>query len=112
MRPGSETFRNPYLEDWNESKNTLPFYRMTTDMFPRGIVSTPFKWEYFGKEIPMHFYAGFMAVSQDPNLLSVRPVVGWAVVDDEKKRAPNNRSKVKKPRSFLLQLMEWCLIDA
>ena len=93
---------------------------MTTDMFPRGIVSTPFKWEYFGKEIPMHFYAGFMAVSQDPNSLSVRPVVGWAVVDDEEeeKRAPDNRnwdwdvitalvleplprSKVKKPRSFL-----------
>ena len=89
LRPGSEsTFRNPYLEDWDdESKNTMSFYGMTTDMFPRGIVSTPFKWVYFGKEIPMHFYAGFMAVSQDPNSLSVRPVVGWAVVDDEEEES-------------------------
>ena len=84
-RPGSETFRNSYLEDWNdESKNTMPFYGMKTDMFPRGIVSTPFKWGYFGKEIPMHFYAGFMAVSQDPNSFCLRPVVGWAVLNEEK----------------------------
>ena len=85
LRPDSEsTFRNPYLEDWNDESKKRWFHGMTTDMFPRGIVSTPFKWAYFGKEIPMHFYAGFMVVSQDPNSFSLRPMVGWAVTNKEK----------------------------
>ena len=56
---------------------------VTSDMFPRGSVSTPFTWLYFNEEFPMHFYAGFVGVGQDRTTLALRPVIGWAVVDKE-----------------------------
>ena len=31
----------------------------------------------------MYFYAGFLGVGQDKKSLSLRPVIGWAVVDKE-----------------------------
>ena len=80
-------FRNPYLEKWSEA---MVFGGVTTSYFPRGVVYTPFKWLYQEKEIPMHFYAGFMCVTQDPHTLAIRPGIGWAVVNDkQEKRIPD-----------------------
>ena len=85
---GKKLKPNPCLAKW--SKKTVKFDNMPTlqsDNFPRGTVSTPFKWDYLGTEIPMFFYAGFMAVSQDPTSLSVRPEIGWAVVDEKEEKS-------------------------
>ncbi len=52
--------------------------------FPNGVCSTPFIYQECNEEYPMHFYAGFMTVSQDPTTLALRPEIGWAVADDKK----------------------------
>ena len=31
----------------------------------------------------MHFYAGFMTVTQDPQTLAIYPEIGWAVADNK-----------------------------
>ena len=70
---------NPYLSKW---KDTGHFSGMTSCKFPTGLMSTPFKWMYYDKEYPMHFYAGFMTVTQDPHTLAIHPEIGWAVADN------------------------------
>lgn len=72
-----------------------PFEGLTTDSFLPGLSSTPFVWDYLGAEYPMNFYSGFMAVSQDPSSLALRPEIGWAVTDDIGERA---KVKESKPR--------------
>jgi len=44
---------------------------------PVGVSKTPFIWEYYGKEYPMHFYGGFMGAKFEDGYVS--PVLGWAV---------------------------------
>ena len=55
--------------------------------FPPGISSTPFTWKTgtnpSSSVFPMHFYAGFMTISQNSTTLAIRPEIGWAVADDE-----------------------------
>jgi hypothetical protein len=75
--------RNPYLENWNKE---MMFGGVTTTSFPRGVVYTPFKWLYLGNEFPMHFYAGFMSVTQDQHSLALRPQIGWAVANDQQEK--------------------------
>lgn len=72
--------QNRFLKEWNMERC---FCGATTDVLPRGVVSTPFIWEYFSEEFAMEFYAGFMAVSQEEKTLGIRPEIGWAVVDEE-----------------------------
>ena len=79
--------RNPYLEKWNEE---MIFGGVKTSSFPRGVVYTPFKWVYLGEDIPMHFYAGFTSVSQDPHTLALRPEIGWAVANDAQNSSKKN----------------------
>ena len=73
--------RNQFLDLWKMEKPP-PNFGMTSDNFPSGLASTPFVWTYYGTNYAMHFYAGFMAVSQDPKTLALRPEIGWAVADD------------------------------
>ena len=75
--------RNHYIGLWRERSDDGYFCGMTSDNFSPGLCSTPFKWDYFGTEYPMIFYSGFMAVSQDPSTLALRPKVGWAVADQD-----------------------------
>ena len=56
---------------------------MTSGNFPAGLVSIPFKWQYYDEAYPMHFYAGFMTVTQDPQTLAIYPEIGWAVADNK-----------------------------
>lgn len=81
--------RNPYLENWNKE---MMFGGVTTTSFPRGVVYTPFKWLYLEREFPMHFYAGFMSVTQDQHTLALRPEIGWAVTNDQQEKS-SNRNK-------------------
>ncbi len=73
--------RSQYLEDWGE-KVMFPM-GATTNCFPHGDVSVPFKWEYLGTEYDMYFYAGFLGLGQHKETLALRPLIGWAVVDKE-----------------------------
>lgn len=47
--------------------------------FPSGLTQTPFKWEYYFKEIPMYFRAGLIGVSLEDNML--KPEVGWLIAE-------------------------------
>lgn len=71
--------RNQYMSSWQHHQL---FDGLSTDNFPTGIVSTPFKWNYLNEEIPMHFYAGFMLCTQDRTSQAVKPEIGWAVASD------------------------------
>lgn len=44
---------------------------------PVGLSKTPFVWQYFGKEIKMNFYGGFVGAKFEDGYVS--PVLGWAV---------------------------------
>ena len=88
---------NSLLKSWEA---VSPCRGLTTASFPRGAVSTPFTWQYLADEFEMIFYAGFLGIGQDVNTLSLRPVIGWAVVDKEeeekamltKKRRPDKQT--------------------
>ena len=75
--------RNGYLQCWDK---TYRFGGVKTTYFPRGVVYCPFNWKYLGNDIPMHFYAGFMCVTQDSNTLAVRPEIGWAIANDKQEK--------------------------
>ena len=49
--------------------------------FPSGISKAPFTWNYFGVDYKMEFNAGFVGCTQDEKTLSLRPEIGWAVID-------------------------------
>ena len=77
---GKNLSRNPYLSQWKETEY---FSGITSDSLPAGLVSTPFEWQYYNEKYPMHFYAGFMTVTQDPKTLAIYPEIGWAVADNK-----------------------------
>ena len=64
--------------------------------FPPGIASAPFTWQNgigpSSEVFPMHFYAGFMTISQDSTTMAVRPEIGWAVADDKNYEDAKTRS--------------------
>jgi len=75
---GSELLvANPFLTAWRR-------HGPTPAAFPGGMSIAPFTWDYLGTKLAMEFAAGFVAVSQDPASLGVRPAIGWAVRDAAK----------------------------
>jgi hypothetical protein len=72
---GRELEPNPSVQSWRDGYGPEP------SAFPSGLSTAPFIWKYVGTEFPMEFVAGFVAVSQDPETLGVRPAIGWAVRD-------------------------------
>ena len=52
-----------------------------TDEFPSGFSKADILWNYLGKFYKMELLAGFTGFRQDPQTLSLRPVISWAVVD-------------------------------
>ena len=81
------TERNPYMA---RSKWDSDWGGVSTDSFPSGFSSAPFTWNYYGKEFPMKFTAGFAGVAQDPDSLALRPAIGWAVSDADAVQAPDD----------------------
>ena len=82
---GESSERNTFISSWRKRKRDdalrRPFNGITSDSFPPGLCSTPFTWNYLGTECQKTFYSGFMAVSQDPNTLALRPEIGWGVAE-------------------------------
>ena len=51
----------------------------TMDQIPSGLSRAPFRWFYLDKTFDMEFLGGFVGVAQDPETLTLRPEIGWAV---------------------------------
>jgi hypothetical protein len=47
--------------------------------FPSGLSKTPFRWQYLDQCFDIEFLGGFVGVAQDPETLTLRPEIGWAV---------------------------------
>lgn len=69
---------NNYISKW--AKNSGMGSGPTPEVFPCGLSSVPFVWNYFGNMINMRFVAGVIGASQDN--LTLRPQTGWAVKED------------------------------
>ena len=105
---GRELSRNKFLDLWQRKEpsshqmigNAFHFGAKANDVepgvyhncFPPGVVSTPFIWKGLCGETAMNFFAGFMAVSQDPASLALRPEIGWAVADEKTLEDAKERS--------------------
>ena len=106
--------RNPYLTLW-QNKDPASHNLARSDRgfwggwsggelagvmhsgFPPGVVSTPFIWQQSTiQTYPMHFFAGFTAVTQDPSTLAIRPEIGWAVADDKTLQDSKGRQEASK----------------
>ena len=73
---------NSFLQSWGQNEAVSG---ATTESIPPGTVSTPFIWQYFNEEFDIDFYAGFLGVGQDKKTLALKPVIGWAVAEGDKK---------------------------
>jgi len=60
---------------------------LTSNHFPRAMTEAPFEWQYYGDRYDMRFAAGFVGVRQDPETMSVRPEIGWAVYEPKQVEA-------------------------
>ena len=83
--------RNGGLTMWRQEN----FWGIQTSDIPKGFVSTPFKWLYFDEEFEMHFYGGFLGTGQDKESLTLRPVIGWAVVDSEEEEKSKMNQRIR-----------------
>ena len=72
------------------------------------MASAPVKWDYYGKEIPLQFNAGFIGATQDQKTLQISPSVGWYITvdkgDDENKK--KGRGENKKGRGGMFGLFK------
>ena len=93
IRYNGVAYRNPDLTTWSQKKE---FGGVRTSDLATGVSKVPFIWKYYDKEIPMHFYAGFMGIAQHQTSLAIQPLIGWAVADD----------KEELPKDMLAQLEE------
>ncbi len=51
----------------------------TIEQLPSGLSKAPFHWNCFDRFFDMEFLGGFVGVAQDPETLTLRPEIGWAV---------------------------------
>lgn len=66
---------NPYLEE-----EPPMFGGLKKNILPNSLAQVPFKWTILDQDpIDMLASAGFVGVSQDPDTLTLRPEIGWAV---------------------------------
>lgn len=47
--------------------------------FPCGLSRAPFVWNYYTERFHMEFLGGFVGIAQDPDTLTLRPEIGWAI---------------------------------
>ena len=75
-QPAPSFTRNPWMTR-SPSRGNGP----APSRFPRLPARAPFLWKYdpHGKDYEMEFIGGLMGVRQDPQMLTLRPEIGWAV---------------------------------
>lgn len=80
----------PYLNT-GINRHVKPWQQMTTfcgpepEDFPELLSSVRVTWDFKGKIYPLHFHAGYLGMSQDPENLSLSPHIGWIVTHDPEK---------------------------
>lgn len=83
----------PYLQDGRQNRHVKPWKEMNTmegpdpEDFPMLLSSVPAVWDYYGIEYPLHFHAGYLGMTQDPDSLALSPYVGWMITHDPPKCA-------------------------
>lgn len=86
----------PYMENTDDSKQINPFlaydFSAVTDSenyyfvglsdndFSSGLSMCDFNWKYYNQNIDMQFFAGFVGVKQDENLV-LRPEINWFLAE-------------------------------
>lgn len=71
-----EIRRNPFL-----SQTSVKLTGFDFEDFSGGLSKANFQWDYLGQIYKMDFFAGFVGVSQDAKTKTLRPEIGWAVLD-------------------------------
>ena len=66
--------RNPWVEIKPSTVNGPKI-----DHFPHLPAKAPFVWEFMTTKYQMEFIGGLIGIKQDPQTLSLRPEIGWAV---------------------------------
>ncbi len=75
------TRRNPSVNSWSKAmKDRSGVPQM--DSFPVGLSKVPFKWDYLDLTFDMEFVGGFVGVVQDQKTFTLRPEIGWAVLEE------------------------------
>ena len=92
IRNNGVAYRNPHLTTWSQKEI---FGGVQTSDLAIGVSKVPFIWEYYDKEIPMHFYAGFMGIAQHQTSLAIQPLIGWAVADDKPEELVTRKNFLK-----------------
>lgn len=72
----------PYVNGWINAlfpSLSAGHHGVALHKYPSGLSIAPFLWKYLDRRFDMELVAGFVAVSQDPTTLGVRPAIGWAV---------------------------------
>src|SRR5262249_1697293 len=77
--------RNPFAIAWRSSSQHQP--GPSDHQFPAGLHRAPFLWRYSSSEIRMQMVGGFVGVSQNQTTFAVRPAIGWAVCEEDERRA-------------------------
>ena len=78
---GEKRFRlNPIFEAENPEE-----VQISLGSFPQGISQAPFTWRYYHKKYEMIFLAGFVGISQDHETKTIRPEIGWVIVENPEK---------------------------
>jgi hypothetical protein len=79
--PYAESSRGPVRNgsaiEWDRGPRYLVGTRVNELPVGRSVVE--FEWRCLGQPTPMVFTGGFHGVHQEPDSLTVRPVIGWAV---------------------------------
>jgi hypothetical protein len=71
--------KNRFMGTWEEGLDTPFGGGPTTEEIPAGLSSAPFTWRYLSQKLPMALLGGFLGVSQDRSVGTLRPELGWAV---------------------------------
>ena len=61
--------------------------------FPGMPARAPFVWKYLDHEFNMAFVGGLIGVRQAPDTLTLRPEIGWAVLDTSDERATSDPTR-------------------
>jgi hypothetical protein len=77
------TWQDDVADVDDEDDAARAFGGTTMTSFPDGLSHVPVTWSYLNTDIAMKLSAGFLGVSQDPQSLAVRPVIGWTVAHDQ-----------------------------
>lgn len=77
----------PYLTDGSANRTMRPWDQMyftgvEPQDFPPVTSAAPVDWEYYGETHDLHFHAGFVGTTQDPETGTLTPQLGWHVTFD------------------------------